>query len=166
MDAEIGADEQSNTSDQNHLHGKMKMHFKNDPKSGVIEYHVKDMAWDDGKHLLTRLMHDSFDAVARSTTATGSINNPKDFLLAFANNLQQRLIQNQVAIELDMFEFQEFTVGSGGRQAMRTPLQLTLKRTSDGQWRKENIVGPSLIQEAPKDPNVTVPTVAPPPTPQ
>lgn len=126
-----------NSQDQNALSAEMRLHYKNDPKSGIIAFHVADMANDDGSRLLGSLMDQSFNAAAGSGRAVDSLNDPHKFLADFTENLQWRLNQNNVAIELDAFELLEFNVGN-----LRMPVQLRFKHdTATGQWKAESIGG-------------------------
>jgi regulator of protease activity HflC (stomatin/prohibitin superfamily) len=135
--------EGANTQDQNHLKALMRVHYQNDPKSGVIAYHVEDMASDDGKELLAGLMDQSFNAAAGYGKAVDSLNDPRKFLFTLADNLQWRLKQNNVAIELDAFELLEMRVGDG-TNPLRMPIQMRLKRDgADQQWKIEDITGPT-----------------------
>lgn len=154
----IGDTSEPNTQDQNILRAKMRMHYKNDPKSGVIAFHVSDMSQDDGKELLTKLLSQSFDAAAGSEKAVGALNDPRKFLFTLADNLQWRLNQNNVAIELDAFELLQFTVGDG-KKPLRTPVMLRLKRAEDGKWRAEDITGPAIVSA----PNAAAAPTAPKP---
>lgn len=137
LETSVGSDR--NTQDQNSLKAEMRMHYKNNPNSGVIAFHVEEMAKNDGMPLLAGLMNQSFNAVAGDRRAVDAFNNPTEFLIKFAEDLQWRLAQNNVAIELDAFELLEFSSGNDG---MRTPVQIRLKRTSDGKWSLQNINGP------------------------
>lgn len=131
-----------NTQDQNNLSVEMRLHYKNNPKSGVLAYHVKEMADDGGAKLLRDLINQSVDATAGYKRAVDSINDPKTFLFTLADNMQWRLNQNNVAIEVDAIELNVMSVGT-----LRTPVQMRLKSQEDGKsWKIENVTGPAIVQ--------------------
>ncbi len=139
---EASAGGSRNTKDQNDLSVEMRLHYKNNPKSGVLAYHVKEMANDGGAKLLKGLIDQSVDAAAGYKAAIDSVNDPKTLLFTVADNLQWRLNQNNVAIEVDAIEFNVLKVGG-----LRTPVQLRLKSQADGKsWGIENITGPATVQ--------------------
>lgn len=116
---DLDAGEGANTQDRNGLVAPMQLHFKNNPDSGVIEYHVAEMAQDDGKQLLSGLLSQSVNTVAGRSRAANIVNNPEQFLLDVKKNLDTLLQQNNVAIELDAIQLKSLNVGGSVTQVQK-----------------------------------------------
>jgi regulator of protease activity HflC (stomatin/prohibitin superfamily) len=134
-----------NTKDQNMLASEERLHYTIDPDEGVLALHINSMSADNGKQLLEGLMDQSFDAVVGERPASDHMSDPEGVLLAFAENLEWRLKQNNVPIKVDAIELLTLTVGDGGTP-YRTPVQLRIRRVdSQGKagWTIEQMSGPA-----------------------
>lgn len=112
----------ANTHDQNALTSDFRIHFRVDPKIGLIALHAKDLSVDNGKAKMTEFMTQSVNAVVGSRDAKDTLGDSSTYLRAFERDLNIRLRQNNVPVKVDTIELLAMKVG-----ILRIPVQQRLR---------------------------------------
>ena len=101
-----------NTADQNHLHAKLRLNYRVMPDKQKLGYHRWEMdnilSKSDGYWMLTRMMNASANAVMGKDNIAKIMANPDQFSKDFYEDLQFRLKQNNVPIEIESIELKKF----------------------------------------------------------
>lgn len=147
------AGKENNTSDQNAFTADLRLHYRVDPKVGLLALQVHNMANDNGQNLIAGLMDQSVNAVVGARPAIDTLADPQGFLKAFMDNFQWRLAQNNVPVRLDTVEYLNANVGS-----LRKPIQMRIKANGV----VEQMAGPAAVgvyHDASLTPTSTPPAV-------
>lgn len=104
----------NNTSDQNALTAAFRIHYRVDPRVGMLVLNLPNMRGDNGQSFVSDFVTDSCNAVVGSRPATDTLADPEGFLRAFKGNLSWRLAQNNVPVRLDAIELLTVNVGGSG----------------------------------------------------
>jgi len=143
MEAVVG--KAGNTKQQNSFSMAVRLHYKIKPDAGVIQFHLDGLRDDNGKKLLTEQMNNSVDALVADTNDDDAMKKAKELLEQFIPQLQMRLKQNNIAVEIDMVELLDIRMGSGYRK----PVQLMIRPGQSAQ----SMAGPSALPAVtPKQP--------------
>lgn len=127
-----------NASDQNSISADYRIHYRVNPKAGYLALHIETMARDGGVELVGGLTGQAVDTAAGNRRAVDTLNDPSGFLKTMVTNLQWRLKQNNVPVDIDTVEL--LTLHSGGT---RMPVQLRLRPGSEVEAM--SAVGPGAV---------------------
>lgn len=128
-----------NTKDQNSYSARMRIHYKIKPDAGILAFHLDEMKNENGKGLILGHMHKALDGVVGQRSVAESLISPPTVLSEFANQLDWRLAQNNIAIQVDTIEMLEQYVGSTNA-GLRLPVQLKIRAGGP----VESMSGPSV----------------------
>ena len=130
-----------NTRDQNDFSVELRLHYQIKPNVGVLSFHLDELSDNNGQKLLTKQLSNSVDSVVGQLTSQEALSIPADILKNIVPQLEWRLKQNNIAVEIDTIELLSVQMGNG----LRLPVQMRIK---PGQ-NVEVMTGPSAIPVAP-----------------
>jgi regulator of protease activity HflC (stomatin/prohibitin superfamily) len=125
----------NNTADQNSVKAEIRLHYRINPKVGLLALLLDKMSDDNGAALLGDLMTQACNAVVGSRPARDTLADPQGFLQAFMGNLQWRVSQNNIPAQVDVAELLAFNAD------LREPVQMRLKTNG----AVEDMAGPAAI---------------------
>ncbi len=131
-----------NTKDQNSYRADIRVHYNIKPDAGILAFHLNEMGNDDGKQLLIEQLDKSMNAVVGQRTTPESLVTPDDVLKGLLSQIEWRLKQNNIALQIDTIEMLTQYVGDG-QTPLRLPVQLKIKPGSE----VESMAGPSVPVE-------------------
>jgi len=96
--------EGKNTSDQNAFTADVRLHYRVNPSVGSIALKISAISSDDAASELVTYMNQSVNAAVGSRPGRESLADPAGFLIGFQNNLNWRISQNNLPVQVDSIE--------------------------------------------------------------
>ncbi len=133
-----------NTSDQNSIVADFRFHVKINPKVGSLALTINKVASERrAENTLKDLQNQALDASVGKFSSSATEADPKAFLERFKANLEWRIQQNNLPIEIDAVELLEMRAGGpeGATSGQREVIQLRIRSDNT----VEEMAGPAAI---------------------